>query len=68
MTLKDYMDSLPDVKQQTINRIAKETVSHKVTVYRWINGETTPPKNKREIISRIVGCKEEELFPEEKNQ
>lgn len=66
MNFKDYMEELATVKQSTIEKIAKATLSHKSTVYRWANGETSPSKKKREIIANILDRDVQELFPEAK--
>ncbi len=67
MTLKQYIESLPDLKKDMIKRIAAETMSSEVSVYRWINGDTTPHPLKQSIISRLVNIPVEILFPESRD-
>lgn len=63
MVFKDYIDSLPNVRLDTINKIAEVTCSSKVTVYRWMAGDVEPPMIKKKIIAEYLGKSVEELFP-----
>lgn len=65
MVFSDYMNSLPNVKVDTIKRIAELTFSSEVSVYKWISGETQPPRVKKEIIAKHLGMPVEQLFPAE---
>lgn len=67
MVFKDYIDSLPNVRLDTINKIAEVTCSSKVTVYRWMAGDVEPPMIKKKIIAEYIGKSVEELFPTTKN-
>lgn len=64
MVFKDYVDSLPNVRLDTINKIAEITCSSKVTVYRWLAGAIDPPMIKKKVIADFIGKPVEELFPE----
>lgn len=67
MVFKDYIDSLPNVRLDTINKIAEVTCSSKVTVYRWMAGDIEPPMIKKKAIAEYLGMSIEELFPITKN-
>lgn len=67
MVFKDYIDSLPNVRLETINKIAEVTCSCKVTVYRWLSGDIEPPMIKKKTIAEYLGMSVEELFPTTKN-
>lgn len=63
MVFKDYVDSLPNVRLETINKIAELTYSSKMTVYRWLAGDIEPPMIKKKAIAEYIGKSVEELFP-----
>lgn len=67
MVFKDYIDSLPDVRMDTINKIAELTYSSKMSVYRWMSGDIEPPLLKKKIIAEYIGKTVEELFPNSNN-
>lgn len=61
MALKDY--NKPNNKE-LVEKLASITFSHKSSVYRWLNGEVTPPPIKQEIIAKYLKQSVEELFPQ----
>lgn len=65
MVFNEYVNSLPNVKQDTINKLAEITSSSTMTVYRWINGSVNPPMVKKKIIAEFLIKPIEELWPEE---
>ncbi|MEL5895011.1 helix-turn-helix transcriptional regulator [Bacteroides sp. GD17] len=67
MAFRDYIDSLPNVRLDTIQKIAEITYSSKMTVYRWLSGEVEPPMLKKKVIAEHLGKSVEELFPINKN-
>lgn len=67
MVFRDYVDSLPNVRLETINKIAELTYSSKMTVYRWLSGDIEPPMIKKKAIADYLGMSVEELFPTIKN-
>lgn len=69
MVFSEYINGLPNVKQETINMLAQLTCSSVMTVYRWINGSVTPPPLKQKIIAEYLKMDVQELWPEnvEKN-
>ena len=68
MAFKDYVNSLPNLREEKIKEIAEATCSHVNTVYRWMNGSITPPPLKREVISLVTGVSIDELFPNNKKE
>lgn len=66
MVFRDYVDSLPNVRLETINKIAELTYSSKMTVYRWLAGDIEPPMIKKKAIAEYIGKSVEELFPKTK--
>lgn len=64
MVFKDYVASLPNVRLETICKIAELTCTSKVTVYRWLSGNIEPPMVKKKIIAEFIGKSVEELFPD----
>lgn len=67
MVFRDYVDSLPNVRLETINKIAEITYSSKMTVYRWLSGDVEPPMIKKKAIAEYIGKSVDELFPSTKN-
>lgn len=65
MVFNEYVNSLPNVKLETINKLAEITSSSTMTVYRWINGSAKPPMVKKKIIAEFLKSEVEELWPEE---
>ncbi|MDR1624136.1 MAG: XRE family transcriptional regulator [Tannerellaceae bacterium] len=63
MTFRDYINSLPNLKEKELKKIAEVTCSHITTVYRWMNGTVDPPKVKQKIIADVTGLPIEDLFP-----
>lgn len=68
MAFKDYVDSLPNLREDKIKEIAEATCSHVNTVYRWMNGSITPPPLKQKVISLVTGVSIDELFPDNKKE
>jgi hypothetical protein len=66
MTLRDYIGTLPNLKEEELKKIAEATCSHMTTVYRWVNGTIAPPKIKQRIIADITGLPIEDLFPNDR--
>lgn len=59
----EYMKLLPSPKNEIVGRIADECKVSNVSVYRWIQGKTTPNALCRSIIARVLDMNEDELFP-----
>lgn len=64
MVFSEYMESLPNLKVDTINKIAEVTCSSTISVYNWIAGRSEPPVLKKRIIAEYLGKPVEELFPD----
>ena len=65
MVFSEYVNGLPNVRIDTINKLAEITSSTTMTVYRWINGSINPPMVKKKIIANFLGKEIKELWPEE---
>lgn len=63
MVFSEYMNSLPNMKVEEINKIAELTCSSTISVYNWIAGKTDPPAIKKKTIAEYLGKTVEELFP-----
>ena len=63
MEFKDYVNSLPNVRETTILELAKLCRVSRQTVYRWLQGEFLPDPLKRRVIAEYLGKEEKELFP-----
>lgn len=68
MVFRDYIKSLPNQQFDTIKKLAEVTCSTTVSVYRWMNGTSEPPKIKKKIIAEYLGISVEELFPKSKEK
>lgn len=64
MTLKDYFESIPDLRKELIEKIIEKTDTSESIVYRYISGGVNPPMIKKRIIAEIIGLPLENLFPE----
>lgn len=63
MVFRDYVKSLPNQREETITKLAEITMSSKMSVYRWLSGDVTPPPLKQKIIADYLKMSVEELFP-----
>lgn len=63
MVFRDYIKNLPNQQFDTIKKLAELTSSSVVSVYRWMNGNTTPHPLKQKVIAEYLGMSVEELFP-----
>ncbi len=63
MVFTDYMNTLPNEKQETIKRISEVTMTSVSSVYRWISGEIDPPAIKKNAIAALLKMDVNELFP-----
>ena len=68
MAFSDYINSLPNQREEAIKKIAEITYSDISSVYRWINGKATPPAIKQKAIAEYFNMSIEELFPKEKEE
>ncbi|MBP1593043.1 MAG: helix-turn-helix protein [Bacteroidetes bacterium] len=69
MALKDYILTLSSERTTEralmIDRIARECGVHTSTIYKWINGKTTPDILKQKKVSEITGLSVDKLFNKE---
>lgn len=66
MAFKEYINSLPNVREDTIRSISKECSVTVNTVRRWISGEFRPTTLKQSKISQLLQIPIKDLFPENK--
>lgn len=53
----------PNERTQLVKLLMEKTQTSESVVYRWLSGQITPPPLKQKIISEVLGCPIEELFP-----
>ncbi|MDD7461580.1 MAG: helix-turn-helix transcriptional regulator [Prevotellaceae bacterium] len=63
MEFKEYVNSLPNQRNEVIAELAKLCRVSNITVYRWLRGYFAPDALKRKVISDFLEVPEEELFP-----
>ena len=63
MEFKDYVNSLPNEREQTIMDLAKICRVSNSTVFRWLRGDFMPDPLKRKVIADYLRKSEKELFP-----
>jgi hypothetical protein len=64
MRFKEYIDSLPNQRNEEISKLMKLCRVNESTVYRWLRGDFTPSPLKRKVISEYLKIPENELFPD----
>ncbi len=64
MRFKEYIDSLPNQRNEEISKLMKLCRVNESTVYRWLRGDFTPDPLKRKVISEYLNIPEHELFPD----
>lgn len=64
MRFKEYIDSLPNQRNEEISKLMKLCRVNESTVYRWLRGDFTPDPLKRKVISEYLKIPENELFPD----
>lgn len=63
MEFRDYIKSLPNQREKTMDELAELCRVSKTTVYRWIKGDFTPDPLKQKVIAEFLNISEKELFP-----
>ena len=63
MEFKEYVNSLPNQRNEVMADLKKLCRVSYVTVYRWLRGDCTPDALKRKIISDYLNISEKELWP-----
>jgi len=62
----DYINSMPNQRNEVIVDLARICRVSNVTVYRWLRGDFLPDALKRKVIAEYLGISEEILFPEKR--
>lgn len=65
---KSLVDRIKDMptREKIVAELAEATKSHPSSVYRWLNGDTTPSPIKQDIIADKLGIPVNKLFPKKK--
>ena len=63
MEFIEYVDSLPNKRDEVIAQLAIRCRVSSVTVYRWLKGYFLPDPLKRKVIADYLDIPEEELWP-----
>lgn len=63
MEFSEYMKSLPYPRTKMVGEIAHRCKVTNTSVYRWIQGKSTPNALCKGLISEYLGMQEGELFP-----
>ena len=64
MEFKDYVNSLPNEREQTIMDLAKICRVSNSTVYRWLRGDFMPDPLKRKVIADYLRKSEKRTLPQ----
>lgn len=64
-SLVDHINDMP-TREKIVAELAEATKSHPSSVYRWLNGDTTPSPIKQDIIAEKLGMPVSKLFPKKK--
>ena len=64
-SLVDHIKDMP-TREKIVAELAEATKSHPSSVYRWLNGDTTPSPIKQDIIAEKLGMPASKLFPKKK--
>ena len=63
MEFKEYVNSLPNQRNEVIAQLAIRCRVTSVTVYRWLRGDFIPDALKRKVIAESLQISEKELWP-----
>ena len=63
MEFKEYVNSLPNQRNEVIAQLAIRCRVTSVTVYRWLRGDFIPVALKRKVIAEYLQISEKELWP-----
>ena len=63
MEFKEYVNSLPNQRNEVIAQLAIRCRVTSVTVYRWLRGDFIPDALKRKVIAEYLQICEKELWP-----
>ena len=62
MEFKEYVNSLPNQRNEVIAQLAIRCRVTSVTVYRWLRGDFIPDALKRKVIAEYLQISEKELW------
>ena len=63
MEFKEYVNSLPNQRNEVIAQLAIRCRVTSVTVYRWLRGDFIPDALKRKVIAEYLQISEKESWP-----
>ncbi|WP_028897806.1 helix-turn-helix transcriptional regulator [Prevotella sp. HUN102] len=63
MEFKEYVNSLPNQRDELMENLATLCRVSKITVYRWFRGDFLPDALKRKVIADYLQISEKELWP-----
>ena len=63
MEFKEYVNSLPNQRNEVIAQLTIRCRVTSVTVYRWLRGDFIPDALKRKVIAEYLQISEKELWP-----
>lgn len=63
MEFKEYINSLPNQREEVMKQLASLCRVSYNTVYRWMRGDFVPDSLKRKVIADYLGKPEKELWP-----
>lgn len=63
MDFKEFVNSLPNQRSETIAELARICRVSPSTVYRWMNGDFFPDPLKRKVIADYLNIPEKVLWP-----
>ena len=63
MEFKEFVNSLPNQRNEVISQLAILCRVSSTTVYRWLRGDFIPDPLKRKVIADYLQKSERELWP-----
>lgn len=63
MEFKEYVNSLPNQRNEVISQLMLLCRVSRITVYRWLRGDFIPDALKRKVIADYLQMSERELWP-----
>lgn len=64
MEFKEYVNSLPNQRDEVISQLTILCRVSSTTVYRWLRGDFVPDPLKRKVIADYLQMPEKELWPD----
>lgn len=63
MEFKEYVNSLPNQRNEVISQLMLRCMVSRITVYRWLRGDFIPDALKRKVIADYLQIPEKKLWP-----